>query len=202
MPDIPERTQREGVGVGKIVLVTGGARSGKSLFAERYAAKYGEIVAYIATAQIYDDEMSSRVERHRQRRPASWRTWEAPYHADQSIHEASMVADIVLFDCLTLYTTNLMLSAEAPQDVEKRFQYVMKETDKLIARAQAGGKTVIFVTNEVGMGIVPDNPMAREYRDLAGSVNQKIAAEAEEVYLVISGIPVEIKNLAATLSEV
>ena len=179
-----------------IILVTGGARSGKSLFAERYAATSNQPVAYIATAQIYDDEMKERVKLHQYRRPTHWLTWEAPYNAHEAITQAGQQADTILFDCLTLYTTNLMLSPEAATDREERFAYVMRQATKLLASAQATGKTVIFVTNEVGMGIVPDNAMAREYRDLAGAVNQTIAIAADEVYLTVSGLAVNIKKLA------
>lgn len=186
----------------QIILVTGGARSGKSAFAERCASRRGKQVAYIATAQIYDDEMRLRVDRHKERRPGHWFTFEAPYQAETVICEAAAVADTLLFDCLTLYTTNLMLAPEAPQDVKQRHDYVMNAIEKLIDSALKINKTVIFVTNEVGMGIVPDNALAREYRDLAGLVNQKIAAKADEVYLVVSGLPVDIKKLAANLAEV
>jgi adenosylcobinamide kinase/adenosylcobinamide-phosphate guanylyltransferase len=181
---------------GKIVLITGGARSGKSLFAEQYAAAQKGRVAYIATAQIYDQEMQARVALHRNRRPENWQTFEAPYDADQVILEASKSADVILFDCLTLYTSNLLLSPSTP---EEKFSYIMEKIDKLICSSRKSQSTILFVTNEVGMGIVPDNALARQYRDIAGTVNQKIAACADEVYLVISGIPVEVKKIAAQI---
>lgn len=180
----------------KIILVTGGARSGKSLFAERYAAACGTSVAYIATAQIYDDEMKERVKLHQRRRPAHWLTWEAPLNAHEAVFSAGQKVPTILFDCLTLYTTNLLLASEGLVDREERFAYVMEQADKLFASAAATGNTIIFVTNEVGMGIVPDNALAREYRDLAGVVNQKAAAVADEVYLAVCGIAVDIKKLA------
>ncbi|SDE84793.1 bifunctional adenosylcobinamide kinase/adenosylcobinamide-phosphate guanylyltransferase [Sporomusa acidovorans] len=179
---------------GKIVLVTGGARSGKSTFAEEYAAKNGLRVAYIATAQIYDDEMRERVNLHQSRRPANWKTFEAPYRADEAMRQAVREADIVLFDCLTLYTSNLLLAPDAPQNREERRQVVLGSMDKLLASAKEGDGDVIFVTNEVGLGIVPDNALAREYRDIAGLVNQKVAANADEVYLVVCGLAVELKK--------
>ena len=188
--------------MGKIILVTGGARSGKSVFAERYIERHARNVAYIATAQIYDQEMRARVDRHQARRPSHWRTYEAPLHADQVLCEAASQADAILFDCLTLYTSNLLLASEELGDAEARFSFVMREIKKLIHSAQEAGKTVVFVTNEVGMGIVPDNPLAREYRDLAGIANQKIAAEADEVYLVVSGLAVELKKIAVSTGEV
>lgn len=186
--------------MGKIILVTGGARSGKSLFAERYAAAHGKTVAYIATAQIYDEEMRDRVKRHRERRPDNWVTYEAPYQAENVFKE--IATETILFDCLTLYMTNLLLSQQAPADREERFTYIMTEIEKLLNAAQQCGKTVVFVTNEVGDGIVPENELAREYRDVAGSVNQKMAAAADDVYAVICGLAINIKQLAVSPEEV
>ena len=186
---------------GKIVLITGGARSGKSVFAEQYAAAQTGRVAYIATAQIYDQEMQTRVALHRERRPSNWQTYEAPYDADQAIIEAAKAANVILFDCLTLYTSNMLLSPTAPADPQEKFVYILEQIDKLIDSSRRSQSTILFVTNEVGMGIVPDNALARQYRDIAGMVNQKMAACADEVYLVISGIPVEIKKIAAQISK-
>lgn len=185
----------------KIILVTGGARSGKSLFAEKYAHQIGTKIAYIATAQIYDNEMKNRVDIHRSRRPAEWKTFEAPYAAEQAIYEADETADTILFDCLTIYTSNLLLAQTAPIDKADRYQSVKQAIDRLIKSVESINSTVIFVTNEVGMSIVPENALAREYRDLAGMVNQMVAASAHEVYLVVSGIPVNIKALAVKLAE-
>jgi len=185
----------------KIILITGGARSGKSTFAEQYAASLAEKVVYIATAQIYDEEMEHRVEAHRSRRPASWLTIEAPYAAHQAIKAAYGKAPVVLFDCLTLYTTNLLLSPQAPPEPSERFGFITAAIRELVAAALDSDLTVIFVTNEVGYGIVPDNALAREYRDVAGWVNQYVAAHADEVYLVVCGIPVELKRLKYKLDE-
>lgn len=179
---------------GKIVLITGGARSGKSRFAEQYAAAAGEKVAYIATAQIYDQEMERRVAMHRRQRPANWQTFEAPYRAELAMAEAAPAADVLLFDCLTIYTSNLMLSPEAPAEVEARQQYILDAVERLLQSAVTTQKTVIFVTNEVGMAIVPENALAREFRDIAGWVNQKAARYAGEVYLIVCGLPVTIKK--------
>ncbi|MGI6091397.1 MAG: bifunctional adenosylcobinamide kinase/adenosylcobinamide-phosphate guanylyltransferase [Veillonellaceae bacterium] len=186
---------------GKIILVTGGARSGKSTFAEQYASEQRKTVAYIATAQIYDTEMQERVTMHRERRPNNWLTYEAPYADADTIKAAAASADVILFDCLTLYTSNLLLSSEAHKHREERVSYILNRVEQLIEAARQSTATVIFVTNEVGLGIVPDNALAREYRDMAGWVNQKVAASAEEVYLVVSGLPVELKKLAVKLGE-
>ena len=186
--------------MGKIILVTGGARSGKSLFAEKYAASHGTTVAYIATAQIYDEEMRDRVRRHRERRPDNWVTYEAPYHAETVLREAA--AEVILFDCLTLYITNLLLAEKTPANREERFGFIMAEIEKLLQAALTCGKKVVFVTNEVGCSIVPENELAREYRDVAGSVNQKMAAAADDVYAVMCGLAVNIKQLAVSPEEV
>ena len=186
---------------GKIILVTGGARSGKSLFAEQYAIAQRGNMAYIATAQIYDKEMESRVELHRTRRADQWQTFEAPYDAHQTIKLAAKEANIILFDCITLYTSNLLLAPSSADEREEKFQYIMGQIDKLLNSARESQATVLFVTNEVGMGIVPDNALARQYRDIAGSVNQKVAACADEVYLVISGLAVEIKKIAVNVNK-
>jgi len=186
---------------GKIILVTGGARSGKSRFAERLVAALGTRVAYIATAQVLDAEMAARVDIHRGRRPEDWLTFEAPFEAAEVLGEALTKAKAVLFDCLTVYTSNLMLSPDAPTTAEGRCRFVREQIDELLQSAQGQQATVVFVTNEVGMGIVPDNALAREFRDLAGLVNQQVAAAADEVYLTISGLAVEIKKIATTIDE-
>jgi len=186
---------------GKMILVTGGARSGKSVFAEQYAMAEQEKMAYIATAQIYDQEMKARVALHRERRANDWQTFEAPYNADQAIDAAAKLAKVILFDCLTLYTSNLLLKTDTPNEPEAKYQYIMQEIDKLLASARNSKAVILFVTNEVGMGIVPDNALARQYRDIAGMVNQKVAACADEVYLVVSGLAVEIKKMAVAVNK-
>ena len=190
---------------GKIVLVTGGARSGKSAFAEKLAAKFGVSVGYIATAQIYDEEMRYRVKLHRERRPENWQTYEAPYWADKAIVEAADSHKVLLFDCLTLYLSNLLcLMPEEELTDDKVYTMLTEQMEKLLAAAQTAvtqGATIIFVTNEVGAGIVPENKLARLYRDLSGLANQKIAAAADEVYAVMAGIPVNIKKLNVLLAQ-
>lgn len=184
---------------GKIVLVTGGARSGKSGFAEKYAAGLGDKVIYIATAQIYDQEMEHRVRLHQERRPADWQTIEAPFAAEKHLAGVSG-GQVVLLDCLTIYISNLLLSYDFEQtDAETRHQAVMKAVDRVLAAARASDATVVIVSNEVGMGIVPENALAREFRDLAGKANQKVAAWADEVYLTVSGLAINIKPLALRL---
>lgn len=185
--------------MGKIVLVTGGSRSGKSAFAEQYAAKFGKHIAYVATAQVYDDEMQHRVDLHQARRPSEWITYECPFAAENAIREASEAHDMILFDCITLYITNVLLVDYREHEIAKHYEIVESAIRNLIAAVKASDTTVVFVTNEVGSGIVPGDPLSREYRDLAGLANQLMAQEADEVYLVTCGIATEIKHKAIIL---
>ena len=171
---------------GKLIMVTGGARSGKSEFAEQYVLHYAPKCDYIATAEVLDQEMAERVRLHRQRRnDGRWVNHEAPYEAYKTFASLGEETGAVLFDCLTIYMANLFYGKNAPDpdkvDFLHRCEYVYGEIDKLLAAARECGKIVVFVTNEVGSGIVPDNLMAREYRDLAGWVNQRVAAACDEV---------------------
>lgn len=181
----------------ELVMVTGGARSGKSEFAEQYVLHYAPKCDYIATAEILDEEMAERVRLHRARRDARWVNHEAPYHAEETFANLGEDTDCVLFDCLTIYMCNLFYGKNAPEgEFLERCEYVFAEIDKLIAAARASGKRVVFVTNEVGAGIVPENKMAREYRDLAGWVNQRVAQAADKVFYCVAGQAVDMKKLA------
>lgn len=188
---------------GKLVLVTGGARSGKSEFAEKYVLHCAEKCAYIATAEILDEEMAERVRLHQARRPRTrWINFEAPYKAHEVLKEAVKQAEAVLFDCLTLYLSNLLYGKNAPQGTtEEKAQVVKAEIAKLLEAARAGGKVTVFVTNEVGAGIVPDNAIAREYRDIAGWVNQQVAEAADSVFYCVAGQAVDVKKLAFKFEE-
>lgn len=166
----------------RLILLTGGARAGKSAFAQEQAqALGGGQVSLIATAQALDEEMQTRVAKHQAQRPAGWQTLESPLEVIHSfIHSRH---NTVLLDCLTLWVSNLML---AERDV-------MSEIEGLLAAQAESRKTLLVVTNEVGMGIVPDNALARRYRDLLGAANRRMAQQAGEVYLLVSGIPLKIK---------
>lgn len=181
--------------MGKIVLVTGGARSGKSAFAENYAKKFGKNISYIATAEVYDKEMEKRISLHKERRPKEWTTYEYPKNASRAIETAGQNSDMILFDCLTIYLSNLILSMEENIDEEK----IYNEMDLLIKAAKNISATTIFVTNEVGAGIVPENKLSRIFRDVAGKVNQIFSKNADEVYLAVSGCAIELKKIMVKL---
>ena len=193
----------------KLILVTGGARSGKSAFAEEYAqaaAPEGK-VAYIATAQVYDEEMKFRVQRHRERRPAGWQTFEAPTEKEvlAALKEAGGTCEVILFDCLTLYLSNFLCSCKEDELQDEAFLYnrVQDMARRIleITAEMSKARALILVTNEVGAGIVPENHLARLYRDLSGLMNQKIGASAKAIYLATCGQVVNLKNLGLTAKE-
>lgn len=178
----------------RIVLVTGGARSGKSQFAEQYLQACPGRHGYIATAQVLDDEMADRVARHRSRRPASWQTFEVPSGLGNQIDHILQQTDNILLDCLTLYFSNFLLQRDGDD-----FSHILKEAENewdgvLRAVRQSRDGVFVVVTNELGSGIVPMAKVSRQYRDLIGFLNQHTAAEADEVYLSVCGITMEIKS--------
>jgi adenosylcobinamide kinase/adenosylcobinamide-phosphate guanylyltransferase len=173
--------------LGGATLVLGGARSGKSTFAERLVRESGLSPVYVATGQAFDGEMRERISLHRERRGAEWRTIEEPLDLRAVLLAEASPANAVLVDCLTLWTTNLMM-AEA--DVAKAF-------DELAAALSLLEGPVVFVSNEVGLGIVPDNAMARAFRDHAGRINQMVAAAARQVYFIAAGLPLVLKSAQA-----
>ena len=175
----------------QLVLFTGGARSGKSWRAEQYASQQAKHVVYIATAQAGDAEMQHRIGLHQAQRPSHWQTLEAPLAVSQTLAQLPN-GSVVLLDCLTLLVSNLLLANEIlPEPI------VQAEIQAILAAQQARALHLIIVTNEVGMGIVPAYALGRVYRDLIGRANQQIAAAANAVYLVVAGIPIEIRQLQA-----
>ena len=185
--------------MGKIILVTGGARSGKSSFAERLALNIGDgRAAYIATAQIFDDEMNFRVKLHQSRRGDNWTTFEAPFAAEEKISVAGKNFSTILFDCVTLYVSNFLCNADL-DDEKILYANLRGLIQKLIDAAQNSAATTIFVTNEVGAGIVPENKLARRFRDLAGIANQMLAAQADKVFLTVAGLAVDVKKIAEVI---
>lgn len=174
----------------RIILVTGGARSGKSGFAEHLALSHGAPRCYLATAQAWDEEMQERIERHRERRNDGWQTVEEPLQLASTLTRLDGGCRVILVDCVTLWLTNLLLAREQEPDAEEQIIALVRDLTEQLRRMTT---PVILVTNEVGSGIVPENRLARLFRDLAGRANQLLAAAADEVQVVISGIPLRLK---------
>ncbi|MXQ09044.1 bifunctional adenosylcobinamide kinase/adenosylcobinamide-phosphate guanylyltransferase [Alphaproteobacteria bacterium GH1-50] len=168
--------------MGKSILVTGGANSGKSALAERLTLGRGASPVYIATSQAHDDEMRAKIARHRASRGPGWTTIEAPTDIVTALRDSDGAAPR-LVDCLTMWLTNLMLSKADWQ----------AEADALTDLIPTLESPVVFVTNEVGAGIVPENRLARQFRSAAGQLNQQVAACCDEVWLSVSGCPLRIK---------
>ncbi|GGF82322.1 adenosylcobinamide kinase/adenosylcobinamide phosphate guanyltransferase [Paenibacillus albidus] len=181
------------------ILVTGGARSGKSGFAEKLTMKLAGEAVYVATGQAFDAEMKQRIALHREQREAAgypWATLEEPLDVPELLArlsggEVNAKGQAVLVDCLTLWLSNVLLSVEAEAD---RQELVEREISRLVQSVQAFRGTLVLVTNEVGDGIVPEYALGRLYRDLAGRMNALLARECAQVFLVTAGIPVELKS--------
>ncbi|MBI5695309.1 MAG: bifunctional adenosylcobinamide kinase/adenosylcobinamide-phosphate guanylyltransferase [Nitrospirae bacterium] len=172
----------------RLVFVTGGARSGKSDFSMRLAEDSGLAPLYIATATAGDPEMAERIGRHRDARGGAWTTLEEPLDLVGAISGLSGKGHAAVVDCLTLWLTNMMtFSGDGFEDTAR------VEAGRLAAALRSFDGVSVVVSNEVGLGIVPDNALARRFRDAAGAANRVIAEAADEVYLVVSGIPVRIK---------
>lgn len=168
----------------QIILITGGARSGKSKHAEKLALTLSDNPVYLATARIWDDEFKQRVLRHQRDRGPEWTNQEE----EKWLSSHSLTNRVVLIDCVTLWCTNFFFDLQA--DVDKALQAVKEEFDKLVSQEA----TFIFVTNEIGMGATSENEIQRKFTDLQGWVNQYIAARADKVVLMVSGIPVNVKE--------
>lgn len=186
----------------RLILVTGGARSGKSTYAERLAHRSGRSVAYVATATAGDDDMRDRIARHQAARPATWQTIEEPLHLANAVRQAASLADIILLDCITVWLSNWLLLQDELSSIEstpasvysegaiQEIEALLKETQTLNAQQR-----LVIVTNEVGLGIVPAFALGRVYRDVLGAVNRRLAQEAARVYLLVAGLAVDIKRL-------
>ena len=169
--------------MGKIILITGGQRSGKSRKAEEMALTMSREPVYMATAHVWDEEFRQRVEKHQQRRGPQWTNIEE----ERWLSRHDMTGRVVLIDCITLWLTNLFFDM---QDVDKALQTAQSEFDRFTSR----DATFIFVTNEIGSGGVSDNQVQRRFTDLQGWMNQYVAERADKVILMVSGIPVVIKS--------
>ncbi len=183
--------------MGKIVFVIGGARSGKSKFAMELAKKEAKEVVYIATARAQDEEMKLRIKKHIKSRPKDWKTIEEPLDLPRAIRDIKGKGKVVLIDCITLYISNMLLKGysekKEPRGINRLNDWILKEAGKMISAINASPHTFIIVSNEVGMGIVPENKLARLFRDIQGESNQVISKNAESVYMVVAGIDIRIK---------
>lgn len=167
-----------------VVLVGGGSRSGKSTYALRLARQRGPKLAFVATAEIYDEEMRDRIDRHRAERGKEFVTIDAPRDLADALQDGARNYDAIVVDCLTLWASNLLLAG---------MEDIPAETARVIGMASQL-PFVVFVTNEVGCGIVPENALARQFRDLAGRMNQDFAEAADEVYWMAFGCPLKVKG--------
>jgi adenosylcobinamide kinase/adenosylcobinamide-phosphate guanylyltransferase len=191
--------------MGKLTLILGGARSGKSTFAEQRAKEMGgDCVLYVATSETKDDEMQQRVEKHRSDRPSAWGTVEAPRNVAQAIRQERSAARVILLDCMTFLVANHLMDAAAPEDdpfddpsadpFDARIEAdVVAEVEALVAYVQETNVEMLVVSNEVGLGVVPPYELGRAYRDILGRANQILARHADEVQLLVAGIPMKVK---------
>jgi adenosylcobinamide kinase / adenosylcobinamide-phosphate guanylyltransferase len=190
--------------MGHLILITGGVRCGKSRFAERLAGEIGgDRVVFIATAEAGDDEMRAKIAAHRASRPDSWTTLEAPVDVAAAIAEAAARPEpplAIIVDCLTMLVSNLLLGRDGG-DEETATARVNRQAVAIRDACLQTSATVIVVTNEVGWGVVPATSLGRRYRDLLGAVNQTLAAASAKVYLLVAGIPVDCKALAAATTD-
>ncbi len=171
----------------KIIFIVGGVRSGKSRFAVELVRALPGPKAYLATAQALDKEMSERIRKHKASRPAGWHTLEEPLEIAGAIENHGDGLGAILLDCVTLWLSNTLMAGWSEDKI-------LAETERLLRLARASRSSLVIVSNEVGWGIVPEHPAARLFRDLSGSIHQKIAREADEVYFMICGLPQKIKG--------
>ncbi len=171
----------------KLIFITGGCRSGKSQYGLNYANRHFSKKIYLATCQALDEEMARRVENHKRLRGPEWSTIEEPLDIAGQLERCGDDAEVILLDCLTLWLTNLLLKGD--DDLK-----IVEETDRLVHTLRGRRMSVLVVSNEVGMGIVPVDPLARRFRDLSGRANQKIAGEADVVIFMVSGMPLFLKG--------
>ncbi len=179
-----------------LTLILGGARSGKSDYAEALASQLGRRVLYVATAEARDDEMAARIAAHRQNRPAEWQTLEASRQIGVALASLTEPLEVLLLDCLTLLVSNITLEMESepPEAIEAA---VSAEIDDIMAAQKELDVPLIVVSNEVGLGLVPPYALGRVYRDALGRANQRLAAQADRVLFMVAGLPLVVKDVEA-----
>lgn len=189
---------------GKLVLILGGVRSGKSRFAQELATALAQQhVLFVATAQASDGEMARRIQHHRESRSTSWSTLEQPLSVGQSLMAIESLPPVILLDCLTLLVNNVLLQVDydEPQAINRAETRLRAEIDGLLCVRQQRTTCLIIVSGEVGMGIVPENPLARHFRDLLGWANQAIAEQADASYLMVAGQAINTTTLASSVQQ-
>jgi adenosylcobinamide kinase/adenosylcobinamide-phosphate guanylyltransferase len=191
--------------MGKLTLILGGARSGKSTYAEQRAKDVGgDSVLYVATSETKDEEMQQRVEKHRAGRPTAWGTVEAPRNVAQALRQERSAAKVILLDCMTFLVANHLMDVAAPEDdpfdeprsnpFDARIEAdVVAEVEAIIDFMKKTDAEMLVVSNEVGLGVVPPYELGRAYRDILGRANQILARHADEVLLLVAGIPMKVK---------
>jgi adenosylcobinamide kinase/adenosylcobinamide-phosphate guanylyltransferase len=165
------------------ILILGGARSGKSAYGESIGEAHQGPLTYVATAQAHDNEMKARIDTHVKRRGKRWRTLETPIELSKTLAGSAAPENFIVVDCITLWLTNVMLAGEDAQHA----------IDTLVGTLQHADGTIVLISNEVGLGIVPENALARRFRDMAGLANQRLASHCDEVVLVAAGLPLMLK---------
>lgn len=184
----------------KLILVTGGARSGKSTYAEKLVSELSQHVTYIATGIITDEDMAARIEHHKKRRPSHWKTIESYKDFEKlTTDEAFVNSDVFLLDCLTVMMTNLMFDEPVDYDTCSMDEVnlieikIQSEIEKLLGVMAEHNKTLVLVSNEVGLGLVPAYRLGNLFRDIAGRMNQYVASRADSVLFIVSGLPLKLK---------
>lgn len=183
--------------MGKLIFILGGARSGKSSFAMQLARKKYQRVCYLATAQALDAEMQARISTHKKERPANWKTLEIPTHIAAHLNDQIEEFNLVVLDCLTLLLSNVIMENcgyNDDPDVERAAEAVDIEISSILQTIQVSRADWIVVSNEVGLGLVPPNPLGRLYRDLLGMANQKFVQIAQESYYLVAGVPIPLSK--------
>jgi len=178
----------------RLILILGGARSGKSDYAQKLAQERGGSVLYVATAEAGDEEMKQRIATHQEQRPSNWITLEAPRQAGQQIRTCKIPVQTVLLDCITLLTSNVLLALPEGFSVNEAQEALDAEVNDLLAAYAESSALWVIVSNEVGLGLVPPYPLGRVYRDVLGRVNQHLAQAANEVIFMLAGLPMRLKG--------
>jgi adenosylcobinamide kinase/adenosylcobinamide-phosphate guanylyltransferase len=181
----------------RLTLILGGARSGKSAYAQKLAAERGERVLYVATAEAGDPEMAARIAAHRADRPAHWQTLEAPRQVGEAITASvklQTAPDVILIDCLTLLASNVIVPLPEPVTYEDAEAVLTAEVKGLLLAYAESNAEWIVISNEVGLGLVPPYPLGRVYRDALGRANQRLASAADEVLFMVAGLPMGVKG--------